>query len=481
MKPFPLPLLLVIALQASLSRAEDAPASGETSKPPRGVILIFTDDQGYRDLGCFGSPDIRTPHLDRLAAEGMRFTDFYSASAVCSPSRAALMTGSYPPRVGVTSVLFPRHSIGLNPAEFTIAEAFRSRGYATGAFGKWHLGHLPEFLPTAHGFDTYFGLPYSNDMGAREKGINGVAGLDRAWKLREKAIGFWNVPLLRDEEIIERPVDQTTITRRITEEAIRFVRENRERPFFVYLPHPMPHIPLFVSEEFHVEDPRKAYRATIEEIDHSVGQIRKALREIGRDRDTLVIFTTDNGPWLGKKHHGGSALPLRDGKFSTHEGGMRVPAIFWWPDRIPAGKVCGEVAGTIDLLPTLAELIGAPLPEDRRIDGHSIRALLEGREGARSPHELYCYYRGNRLEAVRQGRWKLRLPGGRSGRRNRGQEKDGGPRPAELYDLAADISEKQDVAGAHPAEVKRLTELARQKEKELAENSRPVGRVEEDR
>jgi len=428
---------------------------GAGSKP--NFVIIFADDQGYQDVGCFGSPSIRTPNLDRMAAEGMRFTDFYSAASVCSPSRAALLTGCYPPRVGITKVLFPRDNIGLNPEERTIADILKGRGYATACIGKWHLGHLPEFLPTSNGFDSYLGIPYSNDMdGVKGKDRN----LDRAW--RRKDYSPWNVPLMRDEEIIERPANQTKLIERYTDEAVEFIRSSRDKPFFLYLPHTMPHIPLFVSDEFYVEDVQKAYRATIEQIDWSVGRVLGALKDAGVDKNTLVVFTSDNGPWLGKKHHGGCALPLRDGKFSTYEGGMREPCIMRWPGKIPAGKVCSEVSGTIDLLPTFARLAGAEIPAGRVIDGRDIWPLMEGRPGVISPHEAYFYYRGNNLEAVRSGKWKLRRV----------------KKKTELYDLRADISEKNNLAENHPDIVKRLTSTMQKFDAELKANSRPAGKSE---
>ncbi|UCG49174.1 MAG: sulfatase [Phycisphaerales bacterium] len=420
-------------------------------------VIIFADDQGYQDVGCFGSPNIKTPNLDRMAAEGMKFTDFYSAAAICSPSRAALMTGCYPPRVGITEVLFRRHNIGLNPQEVTVADILKGQGYATACVGKWHLGHLPEFLPTSNGFDSYFGIPYSNDM----DGIKGKdKNLDRAW--REKDYSPWDVPLMRDKEVIEQPAVQTTLTERYTEEAVRFIRKNKGRPFFLYMPHTMPHVPLFVSDEFYVEDVFKAYKATIEQIDHSVGQVFAALREAGVDGNTLVIFTSDNGPWLSKKHHGGSALPLRDGKFTTYEGGMREPCIMRWPGKIPAGKVCSEICGTIDVLPTFAALAGAKVPSDRVIDGKDIWPLMAGRSWAKSPHKAYFYYRGTELEAVRSGRWKIR--------RNK--------KNVELYDLGADVGEKNNLAENHPDTVQRLTAIMQEFDSELKANSRPVGKVE---
>lgn len=439
---------------ASLTMPGYIKANQQTSDKPN-FVIIFTDDQGYQDVGCFGSPTIQTPNLDRMAAEGMRFTDFYSAASICSPSRAALMTGCYPSRVGITKVLFPNDNIGLNPEEITIADILKSKGYATACLGKWHLGHLPEFLPTSNGFDYYFGIPYSNDM----DGIQGKnKNLDRAWLQNDYSP--WNVPLMRGKYIIERPANQTTLIERYTDEAVKFIGENKNNPFFLYLPHTMPHIPLFVSDEFYVEDVKKAYKATIEQIDSSVGRILAAIKEAGVDKNTLVVFTSDNGPWLSKKHHGGCALPLRDGKFSTYEGGMREPCIMRWPGEIPAGKVCSEVCGTIDLLPTFAKLAGAEIPADRVIDGRDIWPLMEGRPGAGSPHEAYFYYNGNRLDAVRGGKWKLRRVSDN----------------IELYDLEADIGEKVNLAGKYPEIVKKLSGIMEQFDSELKTNTRPPGR-----
>jgi arylsulfatase A-like enzyme len=441
-------------LSASVCPLPNA-ACGQGRKRPPNVVIIFTDDQGYQDVGCFGSPNIETPNLDRMAAEGMRFTDFYVAASVCSPSRAALMTGCYPPRVGITKVLFPRDNIGLSAKEATIADIVKRQGYATACIGKWHLGHLPEFLPTSNGFDSYFGIPYSNDMdGVKDKNKN----LDRAWK--EKDFSPWNVPLMRNDDVVERPARQTTLIERYTKEAVEFVRKNKDSPFFLYLPHTMPHIPLFVSDRFYVDDPHKAYKATIEQIDWSVGQVLETIREADIDDDTLVIFTSDNGPWLSKKHHGGSALPLRDGKFSTYEGGMREPCIMRWPGRIPAASVCREVAATIDLLPTIARLAGGTIPSDHPIDGKDIWPLMAGRSDAKSPHEAYYYYRGTRLEAVRCGKWKL-------SRRKQ----------AELYDLSVDVSEEYNLADKHPAVVGLLIGMMERFDRDLKANARPPGRA----
>ena len=442
---------------ASLAVPGCTSGNQHTSGSKPNFVIIFADDQGYQDVGCFGSPNIKTPNLDRMAAEGMKFTDFYSAAAICSPSRAALMTGCYPPRVGITKVLFRRDTIGLNPKEVTIADVLKGQGYATACVGKWHLGHLPEFLPTSNGFDSYLGLPYSNDM----DGIKGKdRNLDRAW--RQKDYSPWDVPLMRDKEIIEQPAVQTTLTERYTDEAVKFIHKNKDKPFFLYLPHTMPHVPLFVSDEFYVEDVFKAYKATIEQVDNSVGRVFAALKKAGVDKNTLVIYTSDNGPWLSKKHHGGSALPLRDGKFTTYEGGMREPCIMRWPGKIPAGKVCSEVCGTIDVLPTFAKLAGASLPSDRIIDGRNIWPLMAGKSGAKSPHEAYFYYRGTNLEAVRSGKWKLR--------RNK--------KKVELFDLDSDVGEKNNLAEEHPAIVERLTAKMKVFDTDLKVNSRPPGKVE---
>ena len=404
-------------------------------------IIIFTDDQGYQDIGCFGSPLINTPNLDRMADEGMKFTDFYVAASVCSPSRAALLTGCYPPRVGITKVLFPRDNIGLNPEEITIADLLKSRGYACACVGKWHLGHLPQFLPMQHGFDSYYGIPYSNDMRIKRNGRNGP-------------------PLTRNADIIEHPANQATLTQRYTAQAVEFIRRNKNRPFFLYLPHTMPHVPLFASEKFKGKSKRGLYGDVIEEIDWSVGEILKTLKKLGIDEKTLVFFTSDNGPWLSKGKNGGASLPLRAGKFTTYEGGMRLPAIARWPGRIPAGTVCSQPCGTIDLLPTFAGLARARVPTDRVIDGGDIWPLLSDKPGAKSPREAFYYYRGSRLEAIRSGKWKLR------------RTKD-----VELYDLRADISEEKNLAGEHTDVVKRLSDMMEEFDRKLKANARPAGKV----
>ena len=452
---------------AGLSAATLASAlpAWSASTPRPNFVVIFTDDQGYQDVGCFGSPSIRTPRLDRMAAEGARFTDFYTAASVCTPSRAALLTGCYPPRVSLAEspgdVLFTNSQRGLNPDEVTIADLLKAQGYATACVGKWHLGHLPPFLPMAQGFDSYFGIPYSNDMAGRD-----------------------GVPLMRNEEIIERPADQTTITRRYTEEAVGFIRKNRARPFFLYLPHTMPHTPLAASEPFLGQSKRGLYGDVIETLDWSVGQILDTLDELGLSENTLVVFTSDNGPWLVQGAHGGCALPLRAGKKTTYEGGMREPCIMRWPGTIPAGTTCGEVASTIDLLPTIARLAGTREPTDRIIDGRDIGALLRNPTRAKSPHEAFYYYFLNELQGIRTGRWKYRFPGRtideypyRWRRLLRQGFIENNPTPAALYDLEKDPGEVTNVIEQHPNTAERLRMMAVQFDRELKANIRPVGRI----
>jgi len=432
----------------------------QPDRPPN-VIVILTDDQGYQDIGCFGSPDIKTPCLDRMAAEGMRFTDFHVAAPVCTPSRAAILTGCYPQRVSLPAVLFPNSKIGLHPDEVTLAKLLKTRGYATCCIGKWHLGHLPPFLPTRHGFDSYFGIPYSNDMHRKDRGDP-------------------EIPLMRDERIVEQPAVQETLTERYTAEAVRFITANKDRPFFLYLPHTMPHVPLHVSDRFKGRSKRGLYGDVIECIDWGTGEILDTLRRLGLASRTLVVYTSDNGPWLTMGKDGGSAWPLRAGKGTTYEGGMRVPCIMWWPGRIPAGRVCSELTVSFDLYPTFARLSGAALPRDRIIDGKDIRPLMSGAEGAKTPHEVFFYYRLDHLEAVRSGPWKLMLERGRQG------AGAGAPRlPAELYNLQTDIGETRNVAAEHPDVVARLEALAERCRDDLGDasrkrpgkNRRPAGRV----
>ena len=349
----------------------------ETKKP--NFILIFADDQGYGDLGSFGSTKIKTPNIDRMATEGRKFTNFMVASPVCTPSRAALLTGSYPKRVSMHEhVLFPQSTKGLNPEEYTIADHLKSQGYATACFGKWHLGHHPETLPQQLGFDTYFGIPYSNDMNHPDNKGKPKTSSDDLWRDQETTLTLWKTPLMENEEIVELPVDQRTVTRRYTDKTIDFIKANQDKSFFVYLPHSMPHIPLYVPDDVYDPDPMNAYTNVIEHIDAEVGRIMDTLRELKLDENTIVIYTSDNGPWLQFKNHGGSAGPLRDGKGTTFEGGQRVPCVMWGPGRIPAGTECDELMGTIDLLPTIATLTNTPLPGKNKIDGLDASGLLLG-------------------------------------------------------------------------------------------------------
>lgn len=430
-----------------------APAATRRSTSPNFVIL-FADDLGYGDLSCYGHPTIRTPNLDRMAAEGLRFTDFYSAAPVCTPSRAALLTGRLAVRSGMCSdtrrVLFPNSAGGLPAEEITLAEALKSKGYATACIGKWHLGHLPQFLPTRNGFDSYFGLPYSNDMDRVAD-----AKLGRAVFLEPK-IEFWRVPLMRDESILERPANQATLTRRYTEEAIQFIRRNKARPFFLYLPYTMPHVPLFASERSSGKSARGLYGDVVEEIDWSVGQIVEMLRREKLAENTLVFFTSDNGPWLTFNEHGGSAGLLRDGKGSTWEGGMREPALAWWPGKIKAGAVSHELASTLDLFPTCLTLAKAPIPSDRIIDGVDMSPILLG--SGKGRRETFFYYRDTDLFAIRKGTFKAHYLT---------QTGYGVPKPEQhdpplLFHLGHDPSEKHNVAKDHPGV---LADLAQELER----------------
>lgn len=411
---------------------------------PPNFIIILADDLGYGDLGCYGHPTIRTPNLDRMAAEGMRFTDFYSAAEVCTPSRAALLTGRLPIRSGMSSdtrrVLFPDSAGGLPAEEITLAEALKSKGYATACFGKWHLGHLSQYLPARHGFDYYFGLPYSNDMQNQKRGDP-------------------LLPLMRNEQIVEQPADQTELTRRYTEEAIRFIQAHKSGPFFVYFPHTFPHVPLFASNDFKGKSPRGLYGDVVEELDWSVGQILESLRKEGLADKTLVLFTSDNGPWLTQKLAGGSAGLLREGKGSTWEGGMREPCLAWWPGKIKAGTVNRSLACTMDFFTTCLALAGVEVPRDRVIDGVNMTPLLLG--AGPGERDVFFYYRGTQLYAVRKGLFKahyLTRPG-------YGKEQAAKHDPPLLFHLGHDPSEQSDVARNHP-EV--LADMAREVERHRA-------------
>jgi len=403
------------------------------------VVVIFCDDMGYGDLACFGHPTIRTPNLDRMAAEGQKWTNFYVGASVCTPSRAALMTGRLPIRSGMCSskrrVLFPDSAGGLPQSEITIAKALKPQGYATAAIGKWHLGHLPQYLPTSHGFDSYFGIPYSNDM-------DRVAGEGRKAFLDPK-VEYWNVPLMRDEEIVERPAEQNTLIKRYSEEAVRFIEKKRDEPFFLYLAHNLPHVPLFASDDFDGTSRRGLYGDVIEEIDHGVGRILETLRKQGLAENTFVVFTSDNGPWLPFNEHGGSAGLLREGKGCTYEGGMREPTICWWPGKIKPGIV-RDMGATMDLYTTILKLGGAKVPTDRVVDGLDLRPALFGT--GPSPRQTMFYYRGSELYAVRKGPYKAHFITRSGYRRDKPVKHD----PPVLYHLEHDPSEKYNVAKDHP-------------------------------
>ena len=452
-------------------------ALGLWAKRPPNVVIMFMDDMGYADIGPFGAKGYPTPNLDRMAEEGRKFTDFYVTQAVCSASRAGLLTGCYNVRVGILGALGPKSTIGINPKEVTIAEICKQKGYATACYGKWHLGHLKKFLPMQHGFDDYFGLPYSNDMWPYHPGVLHLP-------MKERVKRWPNLPLIDGNEVVNSAVtgkDQEQLTTQYTERAVSFIEKNKEKPFFVYIPHSMVHVPLYVSDKFKGKSKAGLFGDVMMEVDWSVGQIMKALRRHNLEKDTLFVFTSDNGPWLNYGDHAGSAAPLREGKGTMFDGGCKEPTLAWWPGTIPANSVCREPAMTIDLLPTIAGLIGAELPK-HRIDGKDIRPLFTDDE-AKSPQEAYYLYYGNQLQAVRQGKWKLHFPhgyrtmagkpGGTGGIPTRySQAKIG----LSLFDLEKDVGESKDLSKEHPDVVKRLSALGDSFNKDLAKSKRAPGR-----
>ncbi|MDB4703106.1 sulfatase [bacterium] len=450
-------------------------AGGALQAAKPNFIIIFADDQGYGDLSCFGSKTIRTPNIDRIAKEGRKFTSFMVASPVCTPSRSALLTGCYPKRVGMHQhVLFPSSTKGLNPKEHTIADHLKGQGYATACFGKWHLGHHKEVLPTSNGFDTYFGIPYSNDMNHPDnkgKPKGGWAGMDILWNDPESTLTKWKTPLFEDEKIVELPVDQRTVTRRYTQKSIDFIKANKDKPFFVYLPHSMPHIPLYVPDDVRDPDPKNAYINTIEHIDSEVGRLLKTLDDLKLVDNTYVIYTTDNGPWLQFRHHGGSAGPLREGKGTTFEGGQRVPCVMRGPG-ILAGTVCDELTGTIDVLPTIAALTGKPLPATNKIDGLDASGLWKGTV-KESPREEFLHYTSRgAIEGIRSGNWKLLVKKPRVPRRQSGTKTNNKPPQLYLFDLAKDVGEKNNLIQAKPEVVKKLQARMEALDAEITKNAR---------
>ena len=460
-------LLLLLAVWSCVS------LSAKTGTNPPNVVVIFMDDMAYADIGPFGAKAYPTPHLDRMAKEGRKFTDFYVTQAVCSASRAGLLTGCYNVRVGILGALGPKSTHGLNPKEITLAELCKQRGYATACFGKWHLGHHQKFLPLQHGFDEYFGIPYSNDMWPYHPGVRHLPMAERLKK--------WpHLPLIEGNKIINPTVtgkDQEQITTQLTERSVQFIEKNKDKPFFLYVPHPMVHVPLYVSDKFKGKSKAGLFGDVMMEIDWSVGQILETLRKHQLDKNTLVIFTSDNGPWLSYGDHAGSAEPLREGKGTMFDGGCRESALMWWPGTIPAGSECTTPAMTIDLLPTVAELIGARLPK-HPIDGKSIVKLLKGTSDT-SPHEAYYFYYGRQLQAIRMGKWKLHFPhgyrtmagrpGGTGGIPTRySQAKIG----LALFDMEKDIGETTDVKAKHPDIVKHLQALGDKMRNELGDNGR---------
>jgi len=447
-------------------------AIGQAAQKPN-FIVVFTDDQGYQDLGCFGSPKIKTPEIDQMAREGARFSSFYSANAICSASRAALLTGRYPSRNGVFHVYYPGAKKGLRTEEITIAEVLKPAGYRTSIIGKWHLGDGPDALPLKQGFDSYFGIPYSNDMWIhKDQAFAKDAQFFEGYTLEQVRSGEagkrkdrgGKVPLMRDNEIIEYPVDQSFITKRYTDEAIQTISdsERANQPFFIYLAYSMPHVPLYTAPEFNGKSERGPYGDTLEEMDFHVGRLLDHLKKLGAEKNTLVIFTSDNGPWNLSRGRGGSALPLRGSKFSTYEGGHRVPCVMWWPGTIPAGTNSAEIVTTLDFLPTFASLSGAELPKDRILDGQDITALLRTGQDGKSGYEKFFYWSKKNITALRMDNWKLRIQIDNKSKTRANPE---------LYNLDKDLSESNNLADQMPDKVAQMSKILFQAEVDQLETA----------
>jgi len=469
----------LIFVFVATSRLAGNSEAAEPTKP--NIVLIFIDDLGYGDIGPFGNTKHKTPHLDQMAAEGMKFTSFY-ATPVCSMSRACLLTGCYNARVSVPGVYFPGNKNGLHPNEITLAEIVKSQGYATACIGKWHLGHREPFLPTEQGFDSYFGIPYSNDMTIdpeHARFAKDCVFREGMTEEKARAVAIKNkVPLMRGKEVVEYPADQDTLTKRYTEEAVGFIRANRATPFFLYLPHTMVHGPLAASAEFRGKSDGGLFGDAVEEVDWSVGRIMQTLQELKLDSQTLVIFTSDNGA------AGGSSLPWRGKKGSIFEGGVREPCIMRWPGRIPGGAACNRIAGNIDLLPTFAKLTGAALPQDRVLDGRDITSLMFQAD-APPVRDTHLYFTGGAvIGAIRQGDWKLFLTSPTKPKAGKGKGGKAAPKSDEvsalaLFDLAQDPAETTNVAAQHPEVVAKLRVLAQEREQEIQAQRRPAGDIEE--
>lgn len=473
--------LAIYALLGMLLVSGQAEADS-ASKPPN-IVVIFIDDMGYADIGPFDGNPALTPHLNQIAAEGRKFTSFYVSQAVCSASRASLLTGCYNVRLGILGALGPNSTQGIHTDELTLGEVCQQKGYATACFGKWHLGHHRQFLPQQNGFDEYFGLPYSNDMWPFHPEVRHLP--------MEQRLKHWpNLPLIDGNEIVTSEVtdvEQTQLTTWYTERAVSFIDRNAEKPFFLYVPHSMVHVPLYVSERFKGKSGAGLFGDVVMEVDWSVGQIMEALKRNNLDENTLVIFTSDNGPWLSYGEHAGSAGNLREGKGTMFEGGCRVPCLMKWPGKIPPGTSCDIPAMTIDVFPTVAKLIGANLPP-HTIDGRDIWSLMANEADAKSPQEAYYFYWGNELQAVRSGSWKLHFAHGYRSLNNRPGGKDGVPAKYEslmieqsLFNLESDPGETRNVAAQHPEVVQNLIALANKARSELGDGKqkgsgvRPVG------